>query len=253
MFEDARGLSVELIRDILNAVHLEDDYSTLYSTIYDLNQNLIYLYFFHNYQEVVVFDLAEEFQKGYHSYVLADLFPEIEDYREWAGPELNRLAEIRASYQEVIIDPGVFDPYLGDYRGPADMDMAFSYYSIGYERGELVLKLKPDKAWLKLTPTSENTLYHASTFDVIEILLLEGENGEANQFTYRDGSGDYTFIRIEDQPAEKAEEPEVENLFGELIEKLDRFTGTYTFKFLSIILILLILQIVISYLRSLLE
>jgi hypothetical protein len=113
--------------------------------------------------------------------------------------------------------------------------------------------LKPDKAWLKLTPTSENTFYHASTFNVIEILFSEGGNGERDQFTYRDGSGDYTFTRKEDQPAEIAEEPEVENLISELIEKLYRFTGTYTFKLLSIILILLILQFVLSYLGSLLE
>ena len=60
LLENMEELSVESMRDVLDAVHVEGHSSTLYSNVYDLQNKLVYLYYFHNYDEVVVLDLAEE-------------------------------------------------------------------------------------------------------------------------------------------------------------------------------------------------
>jgi penicillin V acylase-like amidase (Ntn superfamily) len=70
-------LTVDAFRNILSAVHQEGDWGgTLYSNIYDVNRGLVYLYHFHNYENVVVINLEEEFKKGNHTVDLPSLFPD---------------------------------------------------------------------------------------------------------------------------------------------------------------------------------
>ena len=54
---------------------MEGNNSTLYSTVYDLQRKVIYLYHFHNSDNVVVFDLKEEFAKGERVVEMPGLFP----------------------------------------------------------------------------------------------------------------------------------------------------------------------------------
>ena len=64
MLENSDEVSVPAFRRILMAVHQEADSPTLYSNIYDLKRRVVYLYHFHNFENVVVLDLAEELKKG---------------------------------------------------------------------------------------------------------------------------------------------------------------------------------------------
>ena len=109
MFQAADEYSVDIIRDILDAVHIEKGSPTLYSTVYDLKAGIIYLYFFHDFENVRVFQLDEEFEKGYHSYVLADLFPENQEFADWAKPELEQIRSKKAAYQPVQVDMAIYE------------------------------------------------------------------------------------------------------------------------------------------------
>ena len=71
---NANTPSVDLIRSVLSATHSEHISPTLYSNICDLKEQRIYLYFFHNFEEEVVFDLGTELQKGKAEYPLHSLF-----------------------------------------------------------------------------------------------------------------------------------------------------------------------------------
>ncbi len=255
LFEKSPDLSVELMRDILNAVHLEGDYPTQYSTIYDLKGGLVYLYHFHNYSSVVIFNLAEELAKGYHASRLAELFPENPAFLEWAQPYRDKLAEKRAAYTVVEVDPLVYGPLLGDYAGPTNLSTLYPYYSVDYLNGNLILKLLPDKAWMKLEPTSPTTFFHISETSRFEITFLPEENGEVNQFTYTYLGKDYQFTRVE-QTATEANLAELESDAGELpawlgyLYRIGHFLGTNTFKFLAIILGLILLQTLLDRVRS---
>ncbi|MES2478091.1 MAG: hypothetical protein V4561_03335 [Bacteroidota bacterium] len=56
---------------------------TLYTNIYDLNEGLVHLYFFHDYSRGVTFNLKEELAKGEHSYSFAELFPDNRGFQQF--------------------------------------------------------------------------------------------------------------------------------------------------------------------------
>ncbi|MEJ2448044.1 MAG: hypothetical protein P8Y37_08915 [Anaerolineales bacterium] len=258
-FEKEDPLSAELIRDILDEVHLEGDYPTQYSSVYDLKKGLIYLYFFHNYGNEVIFDLDEELAKGYHALYLPDLFPENPAYLEIAQPEWDQLAEEREKYRAVDLDPEQFSTYLGDYVGPEDYNPLFPYYSIAVERGELVLKMIPDKAWMNLEATSPTTFFHLSEMIEFEITFLPDDQGEVNQFIFRYLDHDYLFTRTDptqlldgSEAAVQESGPQGPELWAKFVDPITRFLSTKTFMLLAVVVGLILLQSLLGYFRSLL-
>lgn len=85
IFEDSDKISVDLFRRILNATHWEEYGGsmtvTLYSYICDLKKGDIYIYHFHNYEDVVKINLREELKKGERYLSILSLFP-YETYAE---------------------------------------------------------------------------------------------------------------------------------------------------------------------------
>jgi hypothetical protein len=75
MLENMTEPSVEYFRDILNATHKEQWWSwTFHSMICDLENQIMYLYYFGDYEKLVVIDLHEELQQGEHSIFVGSLF-----------------------------------------------------------------------------------------------------------------------------------------------------------------------------------
>ena len=65
---------IDIVRQVLSATHSEYFYPTVYSNIYDLEKRLVYLYNFHNFEDVVVIDLVKELEKGARSIAIPSLF-----------------------------------------------------------------------------------------------------------------------------------------------------------------------------------
>jgi tetratricopeptide (TPR) repeat protein len=87
--EDKRTVSVDDVKDVLEACHVEGRYPTQYSNICDLKNNVVYMFLFHDYSSVVKFDATEEYKKGKHNYPLLPFFPDnakakeaMEEYRQ---------------------------------------------------------------------------------------------------------------------------------------------------------------------------
>ena len=74
ILRNAKAANVDLIRSVLSATHFEHISPTLYSNICDLKKKRIYLYFFHNFEEEVVFDFDTELKKGKAEYPMPSLF-----------------------------------------------------------------------------------------------------------------------------------------------------------------------------------
>ncbi len=74
MFENTTTISPEFFTAICDATHQEGDFPTQFSTVCNLQQQIIYLYGQHNYNQVKVFNLTEELQSGYHIYSIPALF-----------------------------------------------------------------------------------------------------------------------------------------------------------------------------------
>ena len=58
---------------------------TTYTSIYDLNEGLINLYFYHDYTHRVQFSLQEELKKGDHVIRMLDIFPQNKEYEKFAN------------------------------------------------------------------------------------------------------------------------------------------------------------------------
>ncbi len=67
-------VSIALVRSVLSATHSEYKYPTLYSNIYDLKNKKVYLYNFHNFEEVVTIDLEEALETGKQTHDIPSLF-----------------------------------------------------------------------------------------------------------------------------------------------------------------------------------
>ncbi len=71
MLNSMDNVTVDGFESILSEVHQK---TTLYSNIYDLKRGVVYIYYFHQFQEVVKINISEELAKGYHVVPLIDLF-----------------------------------------------------------------------------------------------------------------------------------------------------------------------------------
>jgi uncharacterized protein (TIGR03435 family) len=68
-------VSIDSFRRILAATHQKGGAPTLYSNIYDLRSRTMYLYYFHDFDRVVTFNLADELKKGSRVLDIPALFP----------------------------------------------------------------------------------------------------------------------------------------------------------------------------------
>lgn len=81
MLGNHREYSIDYAKSVLSAMHQEGFWGgTQYSNIYDLKEGKIYLYLFHNYEEVVELSLADLLQKNEHKTEIHTLFQDTEKY-----------------------------------------------------------------------------------------------------------------------------------------------------------------------------
>jgi PKD domain-containing protein len=77
MLEDLPDLTIPYFAEICNATHQTGFYPSVYSTIADLKEQTLTLYYFYNYNNQVTINLEQELQQGEHTYFLKDLFETI--------------------------------------------------------------------------------------------------------------------------------------------------------------------------------
>ena len=136
MFEsnEADNLSVDFCASVLDAVHQEGAYPTQYSTVYDLKNQLIYVYYYHNFNQVKVFDLSEELMLGYHAYSIPDLFEKPpEKPVKPSGPINGKCGELYTFSTSTVDIYGDDIYYLWDWG-----DGQYSDWLGPYETGEIV-------------------------------------------------------------------------------------------------------------------
>jgi len=89
ILQNSTGVSTELFGGVLSATHQEGRYPTQYSNIYDLQNKIIYLFYYHNFQEFVKINVKAELSKGVRSFNLPELFSKINLIFPEDGGEVN--------------------------------------------------------------------------------------------------------------------------------------------------------------------
>jgi hypothetical protein len=149
--------SVELFRQILDATHQDHSAQTLYSQVYDLKKGLIYLYLFHDFQNGVVLNLADELAKGPHMASVASLFPKNQAYDEWSSQQIDQWKSLYAYKIDAAVSPASLGSLVGEYR--VEGGAAASPIRIYLEKDQLYLQ-KPHELPLELYPDSASTVFH---------------------------------------------------------------------------------------------
>jgi hypothetical protein len=182
MLRTATDVSVKFIRDVMHAV--SNDY-TMYTTVYDLKQQVVYLYHFHDYENVVVFNLSEELAQGVHAYDIASLFPEKSTFENYSTRHSESYERLIESNIDSDISPTIYDAYVGTYLGD---------WIHGTERMSVIAE--GNSLWL-IGPLAQHELFPKSEtyfFTIGQDLRLGwvinfsvGEDGKATQMEVRDG------------------------------------------------------------------
>jgi penicillin V acylase-like amidase (Ntn superfamily) len=180
MLENSDEVSVPLFRRVLMAVHQEADSPTLYSNIYDLKQRVVYLYHFHNFENVVVLDLAEELKKGKRELDLPSLFPVTVAAESFARNKLRQLEEQRNVKRATDVDPAVYDAYAGQYRLSAGPIPGLIVTILRQGNG-LYLEA-PGVMRFELIPESATTFFYASVDSFVKMTFTRNDPGKATGF-----------------------------------------------------------------------
>jgi hypothetical protein len=107
--------SVARFRRILAATHQEGGSSTLYSYIADLRREKIYLYHFHNFENVVVLDVKQELARGKHVANVADYFPRTYAAEAFADRVREQREARRKARQYAAFDATTLPQFAGRY------------------------------------------------------------------------------------------------------------------------------------------
>jgi tetratricopeptide (TPR) repeat protein len=134
LFEQSDTISVDLFRRILDDTHMEE-YSgsftaTLYSYIHDLTKGDVYIYNFHNYDNVVKLNIHEELKKGEHTYLISSLFP----YETFAAQHF-KATRVTAMLLKKALQNGVIgeDGAIAFYKEVNSPENKLTQYRLGEE------------------------------------------------------------------------------------------------------------------------
>jgi hypothetical protein len=149
--------SVELFRQILDATHQDQKYvQTVYSQVYDLKNGLIYVYLFHDFENGIVLNLADELAKGPRTVSVASLFPENLEYAQWTLQLLDQWKSFYTYKIDTTVKPASLGSLVGKYRVLGGISA--STVRIYLEKDQLFLQ-KSNELPLELYPDSSNTVF----------------------------------------------------------------------------------------------
>jgi hypothetical protein len=149
MLNATNQYTVDYFARILDKIHQEGDSPTQYSNIFDLTNGDIFIYLFHNYNEVCKLNLFAELTKGKHSYRLSDLFVEKSAYNDFAGKYPNK------DYTFIQADTSLFKDYTGVYA--VDGFPPMQYY-VTRKEGQLQMMMSGLDRY-NLMPVSQNEFF----------------------------------------------------------------------------------------------
>ena len=179
MLEGADSLSIELFKQILDATHLESPApDTQYSNIYDLNRGIVYLYHFHNFENVIEIHLDEELKKGKRVIDLVSLFPQTGETQKLLQLKIEAIEKSLAEQQVAAADPETYDAYVGTYQSEG--------MTVGVRRVKDRLFIARDELpELELLPRSEDTFIHQFYGNGLQAQFIKDEAGWVTRLIVR--------------------------------------------------------------------
>lgn len=185
MLGGAKRVNISDAREILDEVHIDGESNTLYSNIYDLDDRLVYVYHFHDFENEVVIDLSEELKKGPHVVDLPSLFPRNSAREAFVAEQEQAMERRRQERGSVDLTIDALERFAGTYRS------SFGDLEIKVDNGALVVAAFGQSP-LRLTPFSENEFFETTLMVDYEITFHIGDGGEVTGADVRIFRDDFT-------------------------------------------------------------
>jgi tetratricopeptide (TPR) repeat protein len=128
------NLSLDYCESVLEALHQEVPFwgGTQYSTLYNLTDGKINLYYFHDYNRSVQLDLKEELRKGNHVLNIPEMFPEVRNGHEYmANYDEYEKNLLLLENDDTFSDPEIFSRVAREIvNGPPKKIIYANFYKI---------------------------------------------------------------------------------------------------------------------------
>jgi len=194
MLKDADEISIDLCERVLAATHNEGQFPTVYSNVYDLKNRIVYLYHFHNFQNIVRIDLAEELKKGARRMDLPDLFPRMYIAETYMNRKVNELKAQKAKYTHKI-KTEILESYVGRYQLPADEGEPTVV--IITRQGDKIFAGTKYQEKQELYPVSDTEFVYVTSDVDVKMVFLKDSNGQITKLKADAEGKTYTAERIE--------------------------------------------------------
>jgi len=150
--------SVAHFRRILAATHQEGGSSTLYSYVADLRRGKIYLYHFHNLENVVILDVKQELARGRHVASIADYFPRTYAAEAFTDRVREQREARRKARQYAGFDAATLPQFAGRYTITTPEAFAGRTLQLTAEAGRLYFSLE-GAARVEVFPESPTSFF----------------------------------------------------------------------------------------------
>jgi len=187
MLEGAKRVNISDARTVLNAVHAEGKSRTLYSNIYDLDDRIVYVYNFHDFENEVQIDLTEELKKGAHVADLPSLFPRNYARESFVAEQEGAMEKRREERGSAEVPVETLERYAGTYKS------SFGNLKVKVDDGALTV-IAPETAPLRLTPTSETEFYQLSLMMDYDIAFRVGDDGKVEGVKVKGSREEFTLM-----------------------------------------------------------
>jgi len=105
LLENSFDASVGFCTSVMDSVHQATKWGgTIYTSVYDLNEGKIHLFYFYDFQHEVTFDLKEELKKGDRVLNMPELFPKCEFGQKYLSEYNKILSKIKQLGDSSTVD-----------------------------------------------------------------------------------------------------------------------------------------------------
>jgi len=229
LLSNRKDTSLDFCTMLMDTMHQDWNFGgTLYTTIYDLTDGIIYLYFNYDYSTYVKFNIADELKKGKRTLSIPELFPEnieghrlLREYNAIAN-SINLLNDAFLSY-----DTARFAQLRNELYAK-DLDHRFEslIYTIGcswlYDRQNIAYGIKVFKLNAEKFPASKNARSNYK-----EALILLNDPGSMN-YNYAYSADIYTEVENKDSHSTNLNdklEPEQTRVLSQFVVQLGLLVG----------------------------
>ena len=162
--------SIDLFRETLQEVSAQKHNPTVCSSVFDLKNGNIYLYYYHDFQNVYTINFKEALKKGQRVIEIHELFPKNKKAYKYRKIISEQMESWKATRQIVEIDTNVYKNYVGKYRTyfddvPKTISITTGQDKLYYSTSEF------GKA--ELLPTSSKTFFFVYVDGVWDVEFTE--------------------------------------------------------------------------------